>query len=414
MAFEYAVGSFACPTSTGNFTPVTGLSFQPKLVRFFWNTLASSASDVNASGGVGAAISDSSRFCIAWSDLDAAATSDCARRHDNLRCITMIGADGTVGEQIDFVAFTSDGFTLDMETDDDIAHIVFYEAFGGADLTNVFIKEFTTRSTAGSQSITGVGFQPEAIALYCAGNINAPADSEPTVSIGIGVATSTTARGAVAIRADDNDTAGDTSHGQATDACLLIVNNAGATTKADLSSFDADGFSLSYSAASAVLYCWAICWLGGDYKVGQITQKTSTGNEAYTGVGFVPAGVSFLSTNDASNSDQEAEWRLSIGAGQSSTARGCIWSGSVDAADPTQSDKNLDTGAAIKMMTAGTPTTEAVADFYTRDADGFTLNWTTADATARTIIYMAFGPGTAGGGPPAASSRSLALLGVGT
>jgi hypothetical protein len=49
------------------------------------------------------------------------------------------------------------------------------------------------------------------------------------------------------------------------------------------------------------------------------------------------------------------------------------------------------------MMTAGTPTTEAIADLVTLDSDGWTVNWTTADATAREILALAIGDAPAAG-----------------
>jgi hypothetical protein len=55
-------------------------------------------------------------------------------------------------------------------------------------------------------------------------------------------------------------------------------------------------------------------------------------------------------------------------------------------------------------------TTDAEADLNSFDADGFTLNWSTADATAREFIYLAFGSDA---GAPAATPRMLASTGVG-
>ncbi len=48
------------------------------------------------------------------------------------------------------------------------------------------------------------------------------------------------------------------------------------------------------------------------------------------------------------------------------------------------------------------------ADLVSFDNDGFTLDWTTADATAREFIGIAFGDAAAAGGP-----NTLTLLGVG-
>ncbi len=47
--------------------------------------------------------------------------------------------------------------------------------------------------------------------------------------------------------------------------------------------------------------------------------------------------------------------------------------------------------------TSGSTATDADADVATFDPDGFTLNWTTADATAREIFYVALASGNGGG-----------------
>lgn len=393
MAFEYAVGSFAFPTVTGNFS-VTGLTFQPKLVRFWGNARTADGSATHNQSFFGAAVSSSSRFAIATDDEDGVTTSNNARRHSNAACILIIaGGNGlTTWSVADFVAFTSDGFTVNVTTEVNVAHIVNYEAYGGADLTNVAIKEFTTPGSVTSVGYTGVGFEPDAMMLYSAFHTTAPVSTANSLRGSIGLASSPSAQAVVSFTAVDAQGAADTAHAQATDSVLLNADVSGTPPdQAALTSFDADGFTLNYSASAGASYCWAICLKGGAFKVGEITQKTSTGNQAYTGAGFLPKGISLLSANDDSNSDSEAHLRLSYGAGTSSSSRGSIWFGDVDAADPTQVDSNLDRTKVMKMMTAGTPTTEAAADIVSLDSDGFTLDWTTADATARTIIYMAFG-----------------------
>ena len=45
----------------------------------------------------------------------------------------------------------------------------------------------------------------------------------------------------------------------------------------------------------------------------------------------------------------------------------------------------------LAISDGGTPTRLALADFTSQNADGFTLNWTTADATARQNFYLAVG-----------------------
>jgi hypothetical protein len=61
------------------------------------------------------------------------------------------------------------------------------------------------------------------------------------------------------------------------------------------------------------------------------------------------------------------------------------------------------TDKAIGFSTA-TSTTDAEADLSSLDSDGFTLDWTTADAVAREFIFTAFGSSSDTLGWPAVDS----------
>jgi hypothetical protein len=57
----------------------------------------------------------------------------------------------------------------------------------------------------------------------------------------------------------------------------------------------------------------------------------------------------------------------------------------------------------------GTPTLQGKADLTSFDADGFTLTYTSPDATAREVIYLAMGNAAAGGGRTTKNTRSNPL-----
>ena len=408
MPFSSAVGTVAVPTVPGEYS-VTGLTFTPKIVMLFYSGQGAAGAGINLGVGFGAATSTTSRFAVWAVDSDASASSSSGRYHTNAKIHLGTDAVPTVTLFSDFVSFNSDGFTLNLEDADGTARILNYIALGGSTLTNVAIKEFTTPGT-GAQTVayTGVGFQPDAIMFFSVFGTGAPPAGVGTCWFSAGFSSATNANGVVNVRSDDNEGAGDTSHGQSAAAVLLAQNPTGTVEqKASVSAFGSDGFSLTYTASAFAGYVWAICLKGGNYKVGEITQKTSTGTQAYTGVGFKPSAVMLLSTNDASNSDSEAQNKISIGAASSALQQASIWGGAVDAVDPTQVDQYQDATSVIRMMTAGTPTTEAVATFVSKQNDGFTLDWTTADATARTIEYLAFGPDQGGGagGPGSGKPR---------
>jgi hypothetical protein len=71
-----------------------------------------------------------------------------------------------------------------------------------------------------------------------------------------------------------------------------------------------------------------------------------------------------------------------------------VWTGDQDAAADSIADTIMSSSKCLVLATEGTsasPTTNAEAALSSFDADGFTLNWTTADSTARVFGYVAFG-----------------------
>jgi hypothetical protein len=98
--------------------------------------------------------------------------------------------------------------------------------------------------------------------------------------------------------------------------------------------------------------------------------------------------------------------RNTFGSATSSSARSFIWLGAnngIGTVGATLNRTNV-----IGMITEAA-TTNAIADFVSNDSDGFTVNWTTADATAREIIYFAAGSTPAGTNKP----KTFSMLGVG-
>jgi hypothetical protein len=84
---------------------------------------------------------------------------------------------------------------------------------------------------------------------------------------------------------------------------------------------------------------------------------------------------------------------VSIGAATSPTERAAIWGGDNDnEATSQKADSSLQQDRILEHNEpGGTPAVNAEADFVSFDADGWTLNWITADATARQILALAIG-----------------------
>lgn len=391
MAFSQKTGGFAANTSTGN-QSVTGIGFQPKAIIFYASNITAIGSLAGLSASYGVALSSSDRFAAGYSSLDNQAASNSDLRLDNTKCVTLVNTTPAIIFDADFVSMDADGFTINITTTDASARIISYIAFGGSDLTNVDLNYFQSSAGIGSQAVTGVGFQPDALILLPSLNTAAPpVMAGAAFGLNIGFATPNN-------QGQSNSVIGSGANpqtGYRRQTTTLSVNNGTSigtiVNEGAVTSFDSDGYTINWTVAAQRFVC-ILALKGGTYKVGTITQPAVTGSQAITGVGFQPRSLMTISVNAAASTTYDkANSNLSLGSGNSSSSRRSFWIGNKDAVSPTEIDMNLDDTKLIKLMTSGTPTVNAAADLTSMDADGFTLDWTTADATARQIIYMAMG-----------------------
>lgn len=404
MAFSNFTGQFTQPIATNASFAVTGVGFQPKAILLYATDETATGISTNYVQYFGMATATTNRAAISVFQTSGGASM--SRAHDDTKCFIAVSAAGTTLTAADLVSFDADGFTLNFSTVSLVARIVNFVALGGTDLTNAFIKEFKPAASNTNQAFTGVGFKPDAMFLMSAQNGTAPPNADTTgAGIILGFAKDSTHRGVA-----QNQSSSATESQQMTNKIIEKSSGGGSDTmEADLVSFDSDGFTLGFTVSSSVKYCFALCLKGGSYNVGSFNQKTTTGSQAITGAGFAPRGVTLLSTNLTSASTlNTTNCRISFGSGSSSSARGSIWAGGGGAG---VTDNDTDNGKIINMITEGvTPTTNASADLTSLDSDGFTLNWTSADTTAREILYWVFGDTPIGA---ASSVPAMALMGVG-
>lgn len=125
-----------------------------------------------------------------------------------------------------------------------------------------------------------------------------------------------------------------------------------------------------------------------DFKVGHFSKRTSTGTQSVTEVGFQPAAVIFWCSGGVTDGTYVtsviAGLGFSTGDGEGTGSIG-INGGSASASTRRRSAER-----AISLVD-GSGTVHGEASVQSFDADGFTLNWTTANATAYLIHYLAIG-----------------------
>ena len=127
---------------------------------------------------------------------------------------------------------------------------------------------------------------------------------------------------------------------------------------------------------------------------GSLAQPGSPGNQVITGVGFTPKIV-FFWMNSLTADGTGVHARRAFGVGISSTDRRYMAVASADASAASNCSRRYDNTRCIGHITEGgaAPTVNAEADLVSLDADGFTINWITVDATARVVEYLVLGGG---------------------
>jgi hypothetical protein len=398
MALSVKTGVITSPTSTGNVS-YTGIGFQPKLVKFF-------CVDKDASLGsplvlmFGAAASSSQRWSGFICSTDAQVNAQVASAQTAAACVQVRyddGASTTLQGVADFVSMDADGFTLNWTTVVAAGHPFQYEALGGADLTNVFVGTFDTGTATGNLAITGVGFQPDAVEFNTSRNVpqaTTAASTSGNCNQMMGAMDSGGRQFVNCWAIEDVSDPTDNYDATSNTRCYLTMSANGVVRGAgSYVSMDADGFTVNRDTGgtSVAVHYIAYKTSGGVY-VGTDTQKTSTGTQAKTGVGAVPLLLHFYGSNDTSVADTTfvTGTAAAIGITDNGSNELTLAVSDTDDLPNTETTALAKTTKVLCWATGNTPTVVAEADCSSLDSDGYTLNWTTADATARAFGFVAF------------------------
>lgn len=391
MAVSVKKGTFSAATSTGN-QAVTGVGFQGKAVLLFG--VQATATGFQAGGGwfFGAATGTANRWAKAGFSANAAAGGDSWRENDTAACIhTITDATGAADGVADFVSFDSDGFTINWSNAPASAWIVHYLVIGGSDVSAKALT-FDQPAAVGAQALTGAGFKPKAL-LAC--HVFAGSSGVHN-SMGLGFATSTTVNESVSMFHRDRDAVATTDHAsvQLTDRCITGISSTAATvlSEAKVASWDADGATMNWVATPGIgTGLVGYLFLGGTakYMAGADEQRTSTGTKL-TPVGMAPAGVivgSFTGVASAGIDTGTTDWCVGASDG---TDDGHFWHSAQDGQTTSNVDVRTDTTSLMGMATQPS-TVNADGAVSSMAYPGFTIDWTTADASPRQFIYLAIG-----------------------
>ena len=146
------------------------------------------------------AVSAASRRAVGTfaEDNNNAASNDGSVAADNSVCITVDGA-GTVDGRLDINSFDADGFTLIVDDVTPANITVFYEAWGGTDITAAVVGDIAEPAATGTQNYTVSGFTSDGLnqcvmfaGVQSVSALNTGQGQDSGLCVGFATSTSTT------------------------------------------------------------------------------------------------------------------------------------------------------------------------------------------------------------------------------
>jgi hypothetical protein len=304
------------------------------------------------------------------------------------------------------VSFSGNQAVFNWTTNDTSAKYIHCLALWG--LGNVEVKTFDNGTTSTGNKIytlNNTSMTPTFLNTITVNTSGAGWSTGNAYNISIGAAVSSSKQFSVANTIEDNQAAADAYTVYHTDHVFVgLDDDTGAQemSAAFVSFGTANGqFTFNYTDPRSVTNIpFSVLALDSpNIDVGLITQPAATGTQVVnvgTNVNSV-SGIMVFSNAQTTTGIQNASQLMIGGAsGTGATDQGVIVAGENDAASPTETAKINRTGKIIKTIApnnaVASSTTTGEADLSSISTqDQFSLNWTTANATARKHHYIVFG-----------------------
>lgn len=395
MALSAKTNQITGGAATGD-AATTDPGFQPKALLIFNGLQTADGAVADAQWNLGVAGSNATERSAGWNSDDNTASSDVCRQFSTTECIHVQTA-GTITDNVTatLTSFDVTGFTLNFTTLVTASPKYNYLALGGSDITNVVTGSQAADTTTGPMVVSGLGFQPDVVFLFITLQ-TAAGDANNNSQYGFGVMDGAGNQWACGGKAQNAQATMNTSRIFSNTKCINIplTTSNGAFFEASFTSMDSDGFTINIDTTDGTaMLIGYMAIKGGQWKVGTETQKTSTGSKQTTGIGFTPSGVIFGSVCDTQTAGTADHNRQSFGVSTGASNNTAIFAGDSDATANAVASTIMRANKCIVLATEGgaTPTVNAEAAISGFGSDDFTLNWSTADATARVFGYVAFG-----------------------
>jgi hypothetical protein len=420
MSLEFAHGAIQWNSADGVGTiySISGLSFQPKALRFYWMGMGSptdlQSSSVHARMGVGFADSALGQRCVAIVEADNAGTSFCGSLYRNdavvatLSPLTVPAADG----HMSLDAINSGGFDLRVLDAAPANITIFWEAWGGSDITVSKVVDIAEPAAIGNVDYTVTGFvaaDTDQVVMFAGCQSTAvsgtAADTDAGLCVGFASSGNVADNCVVGINNDDASTTIDCDAWSLDGECLgqIVVGGGTVTARARLTQFNTNGFRLNWAARALSNRRYiALAIKGGQWKAGGFVMDTTTiGNTGtISGLPFQPKGVCMIdagATETAAGSSV-ALARLKLGTGSSPSSRRSMGYISSDAAATSAVSVSVDYDSILNLpdLVAGV---DLELDLDSINSDGFTVivDWNGGGTSASDWKgYLTFGDAPGG------------------
>lgn len=390
MALQYAHGAvqwLAADPATTKYS-ITGLGFTTKAIRCYWTGIQSATDATSSTShirrGIGFAVSPSARRCVQATSLDNAATSDCTSSAFDNRIASVLNAAQNATGALDLDAINSDGFDLIVDVATGIDVTVFWEAWGGDDITVAVVGDAPEPAAIGNQDYTVTGFVAGAIdqvvmfaGVYSTAALNSTVGSDSSFCIGFATSGDAADNISCGGSSDDGSPAMDTEGWGLDGECLskTIAGGGSVNARAQLTQFNTDGFRLNWisRAVSDRRNIW-MAIKGGNWKAGSYVIDSGTiGNtQTVSGLSFQPIGGCLMGRAGSETAagvvaDHD---RVALGSFSSSTSRRSMswWDAHATASSISEINLGIEYDQALDFVGTSGPT----FDISAINSDGFT------------------------------------------
>ena len=403
MTFITAVGHFNNST-TGTTDTISSLSFKPKaLIMWAGSQHTVGWANQNSYFGVGFTAANGSGPAMQYGAMCSTNNSaSYAHRNTSSGAFALYLTDynNAVLLEVTAIGFTDTGFTTTYSTTPPVAYTIYYLAIGGTDVS-AGVTQWTEKTTVGDSvvTLTGTTFQPSCVFHLFTGNYHAlPNSGSDSGALSFGAMD---AAGNQFVQHINGTYAGTSStwSEQITSQCMINgAANGTLSNAAAYKSMNSNGFTVTWGTVNTnANYVFSLALTGGDYQVGVWNKSTAAATVTDTvPVANLATPSAVLATTDsfAASANAQAGMRFTMGASDG-TNNGVLAMTSINnkASPQTASYNYNDITNSIIVAQDDTGTTQAAASIGSFAAQSFGAAWTTNNAVATQICYIAMGSG---------------------